>query len=280
MLKQVQHDDLIYYFRIMFEFHKDKERYFTIQYQISKDHIIPFIAPFCDLEKELKVLEIGCAEAGVLKAFLEKGHRCTGIELSSSRIEFAKDFLKEEFQNKRIDFITKDIYDIDPKKDLPHLYDLIILKDVIEHIPNQQKFIQQLKDFLIPGGMIFFGFPPWQMPFGGHQQMCENGLASILPWYHIFPKSVYKMMLKLFGESKEKVDALMEIKDTGISIERFQRIIKRAGYQTLRKKFYLINPIYKYKFNLKSREQLGFISHSRYIRNFFTTTAYYLISTK
>lgn len=267
-------------FASMFDFHKDKERYFNIQYQISRDYIIPFIAPFCDLDKELKVLEIGCAEAGVLKAFLENGHRCTGIELSPSRVELAKEFLKEDFEKGRIDFITKNIYDIDVNKDLPHRYDLIILKDVIEHIPNQQKFIQQLNVFLNPKGSIFFGFPPWQMPFGGHQQMCDSSIASVLPWYHIFPKTVYKIMLRMFGESNEKIESLMEVKDTGISIERFQRILKRTGYQILKKKFYLINPIYKYKFNLKSREQLGFISHSPYLRNFFTTTAYYLISTK
>lgn len=264
----------------MFEFHKDKERYFNIQYQISKEYILPFVAPFCDLNKKLKILEIGCAEAGVLKAFLEKGHRCTGIELSPSRIELAKKFLKDDFEKGRIDFITKNIYDIDIDKDLPHLYDLIILKDVIEHIHDQKKFIQQLKGFLNSNGVVFFGFPPWQMPFGGHQQMCDNKIASILPWYHIFPKSVYKMMLKLFGETKEKIEDLMEVKETGISIERFQRITKQTGYQILSKKFYLINPIYKYKFNLKSREQLGFISHSPYLRNVFTTTAFYLISTK
>lgn len=262
----------------MFEFHKDKERYFNIQYQISKEYIVPFVAPFCDLDKELKVLEIGCAEAGVLKAFLEQGHRCTGIEFSPTRIELAKSFLKEDLKKGRVDFINKNIYDIDPKHDLPHLFDLIILKDVIEHIPDQKKFVRQLKIFLNSGGKIFFGFPPWQMPFGGHQQMCDNSLASILPWYHILPKAVYKQMLKLFGEKKEKIDALLEIKETGISIERFERIIKKTGFQVLSKKFYLINPIYKYKFKLKSREQFGFIAHSPYIRNFFTTSAFYLIT--
>ncbi len=264
----------------MFEFHKDKERYFNIQYEISKNHIIPFVEPFVDLKKELKILEIGCAEAGVLKAFLELGHRCTGIELSKKRVELAKTFLKEELENGRVDFIAKDIYEIDPGKDLPHLYDLIILKDVIEHIPEQEKFVQRLKDFLFPGGKIFFGFPPWQMPFGGHQQMCKNKIAAVLPWYHLFPRGVYRMMLKMFGESREKIEALLEVKETGISIERFQRIMQKAGYKTLARKFFLINPIYEYKFNLKSKKQVGFISGSAYVRNFFTTTIYYLISSK
>lgn len=264
----------------MFEFHKDKQHYFTIQYKISKNYIIPFIKPFMENDKGLKVLEIGCAEAGVLKAFLEKGHKCTGIELSASRIELAKQFLKEEYENGQIDFINKNIYDIDIENDLPHKYDLIILKDVIEHIPDQEKFISTLKKFMNPHAKIFFGFPPWQMPFGGHQQLCDNKYLSILPWIHILPKFMYKWILKSFNETPDKINALMEIKDTGISIERFQRIIKRNNFLQLSRKFYLINPIYQYKFNLKCREQYGFISVSAVIRNFFTTSAFYLITNK
>ena len=49
-------------------------------------------------------------------------------------------------------------------------FDLILLKDVIEHIPDQERVIPYLKEFLKPGGRVFFGFPPWYMPHGGHQQ--------------------------------------------------------------------------------------------------------------
>jgi 2-polyprenyl-3-methyl-5-hydroxy-6-metoxy-1,4-benzoquinol methylase len=264
----------------MFEFHKNKQHYFNIQYKVSKGYIIPFISPYLNLKRKLKVLEIGCAEAGILKAFLELGHQCTGIELSDSRIGFAKQFLNKEYKNGQVDFINKNIYNIDIETDLPYKYDLIILKDVIEHIPEQKRFISTLKEFLQPNGKIFFGFPPWQMPFGGHQQLCDHKIASILPWTHLLPKFLYKQLLKLFGEKKEKIKALIEIKNYGISIERFQRIIKKNKYEILVSKFYLINPIYQYKFNLKCREQFKFVNISAFARNFFTTSAFYLITPK
>ena len=75
------------------------------------------------------------------------------------------------------------------------------------------------------------------------------------------------------------VKDLEEIKETGISIERFERIAKE-NYSILARKLYLFNPIYKHKFNLQPREQVGFIRPLPYFRDFLTTCAYYVISPK
>lgn len=261
----------------MFEFHKDKERYFNMQYVNSKEYIVPFIIEHIDLDQSLNVLEIGCAEAGVLKAFTEKGHKCVGIELSGHRVQIAKQFMADEVKNGKISFMSKNIYDIDVEKDLKFKFDLIILKDVIEHIHDQEKFMSFLHKFLNPGGKIFFGFPPWQMPFGGHQQLVKSKVLSAMPYYHMLPRSVYKAILKAFGETDGKVEGMLEIKDTGISIERFERILKKEKYKIVKRQVYLINPIYKYKFGLSARKQLGLISAIPVLRNFLSSCVYYLI---
>lgn len=261
----------------MFEFHADKSVYFNYQYQTAKEYIIPFLEDSFELEPELNVLEIGCAEAGVLKAFLERGHKCVGIELMEHRVELANKFLNEDVEKGTVRFIAKNIYDIDIEKDIGHKFDLVILKDVIEHIHNQELFIGKLKDFLTPKGKVFFGFPPWQMPFGGHQQKCKSKILSMLPYYHLLPMGVYKRVMKAFGESEIKIENMAEIKETGISIERFERIFRGEGYSQIRRKLFLINPIYKFKFNLKPRTQFGFFASIPVFRNFVSTCAYYLI---
>lgn len=261
----------------MFEFHTDKSTYFNYQYATSKEYIIPFLEETYELEPDHKVLEIGCAEAGVLKAFIERGHECVGIELSASRVKLAEQFLEEEVNAKKVRFITKNIYDIDIEKDIGHTFDLVILKDVIEHIPNQELFIRKLKDFLSPNGKVFFGFPPWQMPFGGHQQKCTKKILSLLPYYHLLPMSLYKKVLRIAGEPDIIIEGLVEIKETGISIERFEQIFKKENYTQLRRKIFFINPIYKYKFNLKPRTQSKFFSSIPVLRNFVSTCAYYII---
>lgn len=262
----------------MFEFHKDKERYFKMQYENSKAYIIPFVKDFIDVEnKQLDILEIGCAEAGVLKAFTDKNHNCLGIELSPDRVKIAEAFMDTEVQSGKISFMSKNIYDIDVEKDLDSKFDLIILKDVIEHIHDQDKFMGFLHKFIKPNGKIFFGFPPWQMPFGGHQQLAKSKVLSSLPYYHMLPRPIYKFLLKAFGESPAKVEGMLEIKDTGISIERFERILKKQQYRITKRQLFLINPIYKYKFGVAARKQIGFISAIPVLRNFLSTCVYYLI---
>lgn len=261
----------------MFEFHTDKSTYFNYQYGTSKEYIIPFLEESFNLNPDLKVLEIGCAEAGVLKAFTERGHECVGIELIDNRVKLAEQFMSEEVKAKKVRFITKNIYDIDIENDIGHRFDLVILKDVIEHIPNQEVFIRKLKDFLNPNGKVFFGFPPWQMPFGGHQQKCTKKLLSLLPYYHLLPMPLYKRLLRVCGEPDIKIQNLVEIKETGISIERFERIFKEENYTQLKRRLFLINPIYKYKFNLTPRKQFSFLSSIPVLRNFVSTCAYYII---
>jgi SAM-dependent methyltransferase len=175
-----------------------------------------------------------------------------------------------------MEFICQNVYEEAFLQRFKGFFDVIILKDAIEHIPEQGRFIPYLKNFLKPGGFIFFGFPPWYMPFGGHQQIAEGKLASKLPYYHILPKPLYKGMLKLMGE-KGTIGELMNVYDTRISIERFERIVRNSGMKVLNKQHYLINPIYKYKFGLQPRKQWPPLTYIPFIRNFVTTCVYYSV---
>lgn len=231
-------------------------------------------------DRKWRVLEIGCAEGGVLKAFLELDHYCLGIELQESRFEQAKQFFVEDRKAGKIDFINRDIYDIDPEQDFEAKFDLIILKDVIEHIPNQERFIPRLRDFLTAEGIVFFGFPPWYMPFGGHQQVLKNKVLSKLPYYHLLPMPLYKAILRAGGESDQKIYNVAEVKETGISIERFERIVKQSDFEVLRKRFYFFNPIYQMKFKVKPRTLWKPLTYIPWFRDFFTTAMYSVIGQK
>ena len=260
----------------MFEFHADRKRYFEIQVMNAEKYVIPFITEKFPVEAGMRVLEIGCGEGGVLKAFVNKGCTGVGVELDTPRIEDALKFLPEEVAAGRIRFVEKDIYQVDIEQELQGHFDIIILKDVIEHIHDQARLIGWMKHFLKPGGIVFFGFPPWYMPFGGHQQMCRSRLSR-LPWIHLLPRPLYRWMLK---QKKEPVDALLEIRDTGISIERFERICKKEGYHILHHRHYLLNPIYEWKFGWKPRRQGILIKAIPFFRNFLTTCVYYIIQPK
>jgi SAM-dependent methyltransferase len=257
--------------------HLDAKVRFDQQVENSENYVLPFIEKTKSIGAGTNVFEVGTAEGGVLLPFINRGCFCVGVDLAQQRIELAKEFLASEVAAHKVEFLYKNIYDEDFLSRFKGFFDVIILKDVIEHVYEQEKFIPYLKNFLKPGGQIFFGFPPWYMPFGGHQQICRTKLASMLPYYHILPRLLYKAILKMAGEEDNLVKDLFEIKDTQITIERFERIIKKSGLKVLHKTHYLINPIYKYKFGLRPRKQWAPITWIPYFRDFVTTCVYYTV---
>lgn len=256
--------------------HKDDKVRYEQQVDNSRSYVLPFIEQTKAIGKGVNVLEIGCGEGGVLVPFMDKGAFCVGVDLNPIRIDLANGFYEKEVAAGKIEFLYKNVYDDDFLQRFKGFFDVIILKDAIEHIPEQEKFIPYLKNFLKDGGQIFFGFPPWYMPFGGHQQICDHKLG-MMPWYHILPKPMYKGILKMIGENEGVIRELMEIYDTRITIERFERIVRNSGMQFKNKTHFLINPIYKYKFGWQPRKQFSIISAIPFVRNFLTTCVYYTI---
>ncbi len=257
--------------------HSDHQLRFNQQVENSREYVLPFMEQTMTIGESTTVLEVGCGEGGVLIPFIEKGATCVGVDLDPPRIELAEEFLAKEIAVGKAVFLLKNIYDADFVEKYRGAFDLIILKDVIEHVPDQEAFVPHLKTFLRPGGQIFFGFPPWMMPFGGHQQTCKTKWASKLPWYHLLPRPLYKAALKAMGESDNTIRELMEIKDTQITIERFEAIIKKSGMEVKAQQHYLLNPIYRYKFGVQPRKQLPLISALPYVRDFLTTCVYYTV---
>jgi SAM-dependent methyltransferase len=259
----------------MQERHKDKERYFAEQALTTQKYVIPYLSGLVEIEPKTEVLEIGCAEAGNLKPFLDLGCQVTGVDISCGRIELAREFFAGHSKKENLELICEDIYKVDLKG---KTFDLILMRDVIEHIPNQEKFMGYVKKFLKPEGRFFLAFPPWQNPFGGHQQVCRNKILSKMPYFHLLPRTIYRSILSAFEKNEKRVDGLLEIKETGISIDRFEQILKKEKYTIEKRTFFFINPNYETKFGLKPRRQARFIAAIPWIRNFFTTAAYYVVS--
>ena len=257
--------------------HTDKKLYFKEQVYTTEKYVIPFISKAAVIDSGTSVLEIGCGEGGNLKPFLDLGCRVTGIDLSQSKIENAGIFFRDHPYFDRATFIVKDIFLAE--NELREKFDLIIMRDVIEHIHDQLRFMGFVKQFLKPGGKFFIAFPPWYNPFGGHQQVSSSKILSKLPYFHLLPKNIYKFILKTGGESREKIEGFLEIKETGISIERFKKILRTHHYKIILETLYFINPNYQIKFGLKPRKQILLITAIPFFRNFLVTACYYLIET-
>ncbi len=261
----------------MIELQADHQRYIKQQYDTTVEFIIPFIEREKKILPGMRFLEVGSGYGGICKAFAEAGCRVTGIELLDHASQIAKDLLQKEIAVGQVAIINKNVYDINPEKDLDEKFDIILLKDTIEHIHNQEKFIKHIITFLKADGVIFFAFPPWFMPFGGHQQSLDSKFLDKLPYFHILPTPIYRGIMKMFGEIEGRIVDVLEVKETQISINRFERISKAAGFSIAQREFYLVNPSYKHKFGATPKKQFAWVSAIPWFRDFFTTTCYYVL---
>jgi len=260
----------------MQERHIQRDQYFEEQAYTTQKYVIPFISSVREIIPGMRVLEIGCGEGGNLRPFLDAGCEVTGVDILQAKINNAHKFFDKHPLIKNLKLVVSDIYD--SGDEFNEYFDIIFMRDVLEHIHNQEKFLSIAKRFLKPDGLFFLGFPPWQNPFGGHQQMCQSRFLSHIPYLHLLPGKLYPWTLRMFKESAGLERALLEIRDTRITIERFKKIIKREKYTVRKNSFYFINPNYEIKFKMKPRLQTPIISGIPWFRNFFITTCYYVIS--
>lgn len=257
----------------MQERHVNRKQYFDELAVTSKKFYIPYIRKFIPVNSQTKILEIGCGDGGNLLPFAELGCQVTGVDMAETRIKQACSFFAEH--GKEATLIASDIFKL---KDLEQQFDLILVHDVIEHISDKRKFISDTKRYLKPDGIIFMAFPAWQMPFGGHQQICQSKVVSHLPFIHLLPDFLYVALLKRFGERADTVGELLNIKSTRTSIELFYKIMKELDFKIIHKQFYFINPHYEVKFGLHPRRLPGVLSKIPYLRNFFTSSCFFMIA--
>lgn len=255
--------------------YENRWQYFNELAYTSREYYLDYLKDYITVDERLDVLEIGCGEGGNLLPFAQAGCRVTGLDLAEGKIENARIFFDRT--DAEGTFLCENF--LEPSSISGRKYDLILVHDVIEHIEPEGKnlFIAKMSDFLKEGGVIFFGFPAWQMPYGGHQQICRHRMAK-LPWIHLLPRSLYGKWLKAAGESESTINELQSIKRSKMTPGRFESLCRDNGYKVLNRQLWLINPHYKVKFHLRPMRLPGFLSCIPGLRNWLSTSCFYILT--
>lgn len=207
-----------------------------------------FLFPYLE-EKNLKgkkVLEIGCAEAGLLKFFMNEGATCYGVELSDIRFQNAMLLNKDtSIKILQANICKPETYEnkIDVK------FDFIVIRDVIEHILERDSALENIFQLLKPKGRVFMSYPPKYCAYAGHQQTIPTRLGK-LPYLHLLPNFFYIRYLKLIKCSDKKIQYLLDTKKTRISINEMRRNVISIGYKIIKESNWFIRPAYSYRFGL------------------------------
>lgn len=253
--------------------HKDYRSYFEESTLSSEKYYITYIREHSSLTlgAHLKVLEVGCGLGGNLLPFARLGCKVCGVDFDAEAITRARAFFAEKGLEAQFTYADIHTYTDSTK------YNLILLHDSIEHIPNKRALMLRLQALLADGGIIHISFPAWYMPFGGHQQVGRTWFVSHCPFLHLLPRSIYAWSLRKSGEPEGAIKDFLSIKETRMTIQAFQRLCSSTCYEIIHRRLYLINPHYEEKFGLKPRLLWNGIAAIPYLRDIFSTSCHYLI---
>ena len=236
------------------------DKHFQEQVAFSRSYLIPFFQKHIADFAHRSVLEIGCAEAGFLDVLFHMGMDVTGVELSADRVRLAKN------KNSQLDVRVGDITDRTLPARLGCKYDLIVIREVIEHVEDREAAFSVLTQLLADDGWLYVTFPPRFSPFAGHQQVGRS-LLRLVPYVHFWPAFLLKAMGRLCREHDYIIREVLHNFRIGLSIRQFDRYRRQQGYTYSVRDLFLIRPIYQHRFGCKPLR----LADWPVVREFFAT---------
>ena len=165
-----------------------KEYYFEYQKSLAEHYYIPFFQKN-KIELENKhILEIGCGNGGFINAFGRFSDNCVGFDLKNL-----------QWEKTNVKYHKLDVFDDDLINKIDSKFDIIILRDVVEHLDNSQtnKLFNQIQKLSNSNTVVLITFPPFYSPFGLHQQVLLESILRFIPYLSSIPKSLIKVLMKM-----------------------------------------------------------------------------------
>jgi len=175
-------------------------------------------------------LEIGVGAGDFITFIGNKGFHGVGVDISEEAVEIARNRVKKARLEKMVKIEQKSIFDISG------IYDVVFAFEVLEHIDEDEKFINVIKRFLNREGVFIFSVPARMKMWGasdewvGHVRRYEkeeiisklerNGFEVKVLWSYGFP------FINLIKPSRDYLAFRRYRKETQISKEER---IKKSG---------------------------------------------------
>ena len=167
--------------------------YWNYQFKLGLEAIHPYLVKNKSFETNYSVIEIGSAEGGVLHALGLKGaSTLIGTDIAKNRIEIGLKI--SNLLNIKTNYYIHNILTDEIPENWIQKFDLVLLRDVIEHLEDTETTLKNIKKLLKPNGKIFITFPPYYSPFGGHQHTLGLKIAKI-PYLHLLPTQAFKTII-------------------------------------------------------------------------------------
>ena len=247
-----------------------KEYYYEYQRTLASSYYIPFLLNNRIELNGKNILEIGCGNGGFIGAFGEHSDNCVGFDLKNL-----------DWKDSNVKYHKLDVFDESLTDKIESKFDIIILRDVIEHLDNQRtkQLFHQISLLSNPDTVVLITFPPFYSPFGLHQQVLLNTLLRFVPYLSLIPRDLIKVLVDGESNNKENVDELLSLYDSKKTISMFYKLINSNGYSVLDEKFFHIRPSHQIRYGLKTIES-RLLWHIPIIRELLITGTVFLINKK
>jgi SAM-dependent methyltransferase len=97
-----------------------------------------------------RLLDIGCGDGFFLEQLARKGFSCTGIDLSPQAIALCRQ--RVGLLNVAVHCLPIESVQVDP-------FDVAVCGEVLEHIPEDEPFLREIRQRLRPGGALVLSVP-------------------------------------------------------------------------------------------------------------------------
>ncbi|HUE06865.1 MAG TPA: class I SAM-dependent methyltransferase [Acidimicrobiales bacterium] len=151
----------------------------TAFYQLLADDTIREVSRYCQLSGA-RVIDIGGASGYVGDALAEAGASSLTVEYERSQILEHGRRLKNGVQGDGMALPVSDA-----------AFDVAYSSNVIEHVPDPEKMLQEMARVVTPGGIVFVTYTNWLSPWGGHETS---------PWHYFGGQRAVRRYEKRHGK--------------------------------------------------------------------------------
>ena len=163
------------------------------------------------------VLDVGCGRAEYLRALLTHHPNAFGIETATDKLE---DCLRAHPElSDRVLHVSAEAM---PFPDAH--FDVVIVNEVLEHVPDQNAALHEIHRVLKPGGKFLLFCPNRLYPFETHGWMVRGALRAWIPALHYLPASVCRFF---------KIEAVAR----NYWPREAARLLQQHGFQVWRRMF-------------------------------------------
>jgi SAM-dependent methyltransferase len=247
--------------------------YFEYQRLVCRDVVLPWLEPRMPLAG-VRVLDIGAHHGGMVDYLREEGTVGSAVALElSAEVAASSPFVPDE----RFRLEAGDVLDL--PEDTPP-FDLVLLHDVLEHIPARDRALASIRETLSSAtGRVFVSFPPYYSGFGGHQQYAR-GVARAIPFVHLLPARLFYRVAapgeQEYMTAEGALEDLVSVRRTRLTLASAEAAFARAGFGVDARELFLVRPEYTVRYGLNARGA-GILGRLPGLREVAVNGAFYLL---